>query len=416
MIKELRLTNWKSFEGATLYVDPLTILIGTNASGKSNVLEALLFLKQVAEGAHLNTSMTEDGKFFGVRGGQDLITTNGASFTKLELVMDSNTNTNIEYSYSISFESTPIDGIKISEESLSWRDSALENKTFNPIFLAKKTDIPKNGHAEVIFDGISNKPEWEWVVPTYRSILSSIIATNANLREESKTGIQEVIAIITQIHILDPIPANMRGYSPLARSLKPDASNIAGVLAALDEIRKNEVEAVLTSYLKRLPERDIIQVGTRKVGLNNTDAMLYCEEHWKQNESYNVDARGMSDGTLRFLAIMTAVLTIPEKSLLVIEEIDNGFHPSRAKLLIEFLKEIGVKRNVDVVCTTHNPAFLDALGNDMIVFISVVHRDNDTGASTITLLEDIEALPRLLARGSVGDITTEGLLEQVIQK
>jgi len=42
MIKELTLTNWKSFEKATLYIDPLTIIIGANASGKSNTLDALL--------------------------------------------------------------------------------------------------------------------------------------------------------------------------------------------------------------------------------------------------------------------------------------------------------------------------------------------------------------------------------------
>lgn len=40
MIKELNLKNWKSFKDSTLYIDPLTILIGTNASGKSNLLDA----------------------------------------------------------------------------------------------------------------------------------------------------------------------------------------------------------------------------------------------------------------------------------------------------------------------------------------------------------------------------------------
>lgn len=42
MIKELRLINWNSFAGATLYIYPLTILIDSNASGKSNYLDAVL--------------------------------------------------------------------------------------------------------------------------------------------------------------------------------------------------------------------------------------------------------------------------------------------------------------------------------------------------------------------------------------
>lgn len=45
MIKELTLENWKSFDKTTLYIDPLTVLIGLNASGKSNVLDALQFLQ-----------------------------------------------------------------------------------------------------------------------------------------------------------------------------------------------------------------------------------------------------------------------------------------------------------------------------------------------------------------------------------
>jgi AAA15 family ATPase/GTPase len=50
MIKELKLRNWKSFKDTTLYIDPLTIVIGINASGKSNILEAQLFLQRVVSG------------------------------------------------------------------------------------------------------------------------------------------------------------------------------------------------------------------------------------------------------------------------------------------------------------------------------------------------------------------------------
>lgn len=54
MLKELHLKNWKSFKEATLYIDPLTVLIGTNASGKSNVLEALEFLRRMASGEDIH--------------------------------------------------------------------------------------------------------------------------------------------------------------------------------------------------------------------------------------------------------------------------------------------------------------------------------------------------------------------------
>jgi AAA15 family ATPase/GTPase len=68
----------------------------------------------------------------------------------------------------------------------------------------------------------------------------------------------------------------------------------------------------------------------------------------------------MSDGTLRFIAILIALMTRPEKSLLIVEEIDNGLHPSRSGLLIKVLRELGEKRKIDLLVTTHNPALLDA--------------------------------------------------------
>lgn len=36
--------------------------------------------------------------------------------------------------------------------------------------------------------------------------------------------------------------------------------------------------------------------------------MLYCKEKWVKGKTIEVDAREMSDGTLRFLAIITAIL------------------------------------------------------------------------------------------------------------
>ena len=46
MIKEFRFQNWKSFGESVLYIDPLTFVIGTNASGKSNILDAISFLSR----------------------------------------------------------------------------------------------------------------------------------------------------------------------------------------------------------------------------------------------------------------------------------------------------------------------------------------------------------------------------------
>ena len=60
MIKEIRIKNWKSFGQATLYLDPLTVMIGTNASGKSNVLDGIEFLSRVVKGIELQAALNGD--------------------------------------------------------------------------------------------------------------------------------------------------------------------------------------------------------------------------------------------------------------------------------------------------------------------------------------------------------------------
>ena len=61
MLKQLILENWKSFRYAELPIDPLTVLIGTNASGKSNVVEALEFLQRIVRGEDVEILTGDDG-------------------------------------------------------------------------------------------------------------------------------------------------------------------------------------------------------------------------------------------------------------------------------------------------------------------------------------------------------------------
>ena len=53
MLTQIKLENFKSYKTGTLHLAPLTVLIGANASGKSNVIEALRLLARIAEGERL---------------------------------------------------------------------------------------------------------------------------------------------------------------------------------------------------------------------------------------------------------------------------------------------------------------------------------------------------------------------------
>ena len=69
MLKKLILENWKSFRYAELPLDPLTVLIGTNASGKSNVVEALEFLQRTFIRKDIRPALVGDSTLSSIRGG-----------------------------------------------------------------------------------------------------------------------------------------------------------------------------------------------------------------------------------------------------------------------------------------------------------------------------------------------------------
>lgn len=412
MLKELKLHHWKSFEQATLYIDPLTILIGTNASGKSNTLDALLFLQRVASGVGIFQAINGDVNLPPIRGGMEWVCRKPAKTFTLELTLGSAIESQ-DFRYQLSVQ---VSGAKaeMSSEELTLLKYGPRSQTPKEIrlFYTQPQESSAPGIPAYFSSGTKGPGKR---IDVNRSHITLAQADVLNLRREVQDGVRQVLTQLQQIFVFDPIPSHMRAYAPLSEKLQADGSNISGVLAALDPPRKAEVESTLTEYLKALPERDIQRVWTELVGKFQTDAMLYCEEGWAGSESHTVDARGMSDGTLRYLAIVTAMLTRQAGSLLVIEEVDNGLHPSRAHVLVEMLRTLGKERGIDVIVTTHNPALLDAAGARMVPFITVTHRDNTTGASLLTQLEDIQQLPKLMASGSLGRLSTEGRIEDALK-
>lgn len=368
MITKLHLVNWKSFEDSILYIDPLTFLIGTNASGKSNVLDAFLFLHLLMKGQTLEDAATA------IRGGEDWIIRKGQTWFELGVTIEKD---GLEYVYEINVKRLNV-GLTFVQNIIYTSAKDNKEKVFN--------------EEDVAFD----------------------VSTNINLAVEKSLPKQEakdVLAVVRDalksVFVLNPDPQAMRRYSKLSKELRMDAGNIAGVIAALPSDEKKLLEEKLTKYVKPLPERDINKITAVTVGLAGTDAMLYCYEDW--NPETPVDARGMSDGTLRFIAIIVSLLTLKSGSLLIIEEVDNGLHPSRAKELVKVLKEISGERQIDVLCTTHNPVLVDELGNGMIPFISFVKRDK-VGNSYVQLLEDKDNLAKLMASGTVGDMMKEDVI------
>ncbi|RCJ30903.1 ATPase [Nostoc minutum NIES-26] len=465
MLKQLILENWKSFRYAELPLDPLTVLIGTNASGKSNVVEALEFLQRIARGENIEAALAGDKTLPSIRGGVEWAARKPYSEFTLKTIIQTIDNTT-DLLYEIKVQTKP--DTKIVQEAVEVVENYNQNSHENMVILSRhnlkqsclseaigqfnniEKEITKLRDVTTIYqntveelkalkiqleklgDNIDNNI-WKSTIservdslenlkntiinqiPTHNKSIDDINILNNDLKNEIEK-IKTIIPKLIKIFVINPIPSRMRNYSSISDDFESDGSNIAGVLAALPDERKLEVEATLSAYVKNLPEGDIKKVFAEPVGRLKTDAMLYCEEEWKPGHITEIDAKTMSDGTLRFLAILTALLTRPEGSQVLVEEIDNGLHPSRAELLVRILREIGAKRNIDILITTHNPALLDALGPEIVPFVVVAHRDSETGESKLTLLEDIENLPLLLASGTLGKLATKGAIERSLSE
>ena len=414
MLTSLTVENWKSFEKATLHIDALTVLIGMNASGKSNLLEAFAFLNRIMNGASLTAALQGDVGFPAIRGGFEWAPRRPARTFVLDAVFYHEKSVDCVYRIECGVSAI---GCELLQENLDRIDFQIDDFGNRLSGSGRRTPLIATGQGGLV-------PSMHVAFPSEKSLGTILISRqHSSLYQltlfeqlgQLSPAFDTVVHYLRDVFILDPIPTHMRGYKPLSERFDADGGNIAGIIAGLPDNRRHEVEASLTRYAKQLPERDVIRVYTATVGKFNSDAMLYCEEQFSDTaEIATVDARGLSDGTLRFLAIVTALLTRPAGSLLIIEEVDNGLHPSRSGLLLDMLRDIGRDRNIDVLVTTHNPALLDAAGPSMVPFITVAHRDPKTGASCLTLLEDIAQLPKLLAQGPIGRITSEGSIERAL--
>jgi predicted ATPase len=390
MITELRLRNWKSFFDATLFIDPITVIIGTNASGKSNIFDALKLLSALASPIDIMDIAKN------VRGGAEGIIRRGEQMCNLTITMEGDKSSEqLIYEVALAFDEQR--NIYIKDESL-----ILATTKKNLVMFERKELDEMNKSLVSVALYTEGKPRYQ-NFSAKTSVLSQIEYVNCVRRIKDST--LTVVNNLRKIRLSNPIPERMRDFAPLSKTIAEDASDLAGYLANLDEELKSGTYEAILKYLKPLPDRDIKSIRADKIPMTDK-AMLFCTEEWTAGHTQEQSALGMSDGTLRFAGIIAMLITAEDKALILLEELDKGVHPSRAKDLVKMLKEIGKQKKLDIICTTHNATFVDELGPQMIPFISYIKRNEENGCTDIHLLEENEQLARLMASKSVGDMMT----------
>ncbi len=419
MLTAITFNSFKSYKNARLPLAPLTVLIGANASGKSNAIEAMRLLAWLAQG-HKLTSIQYAGADRVVRGRvEDLPYNKGESFT---LGCQTNEPEWSRLSMTISHRE---DGLHISGETLEWNSESGNNV---PLYALTEPSAGQNTDVRVAYNNFtrgSNKP---YVVCSDQMAIFTQLTSSAPFQEKYKKS-QEDIPVITKkyerwlsaMFFLDSVPVKMRGYAfPSEKRLQGDGSNLSGMLYNLwGEEQQAEQEpfkthrAEILQFIQSLPEQDISKLSflTEPRG----GVMVQLTETFGGN-AVEYDASLLSDGTLRVLAIAAAMLSAEEGSLVVIEEIDNGVHPSRASHLLERIRMIAERRQLRVLLSTHNPALLDALPESAIPEVVFCYRDPKDGTSCLVRLEDLPEYPELIAQGRLGYLAASGTLERFVKQ
>ena len=122
----------------------------------------------------------------------------------------------------------------------------------------------------------------------------------------------------------------------------------------------------------------------------------------------------LSDGTLRFAAITAAFFQPAMPKVMTIEEIENGIHPSRLRLLIELLRSQTESGATQVFATTHSPTVLEWLEESEHRTTFLAARDESTGESTIRPVIDVPHFKEVVEKYPLADLLAEGWLEAVL--
>lgn len=407
MIKCFIFENFKSFEKAELNIESLTTLIGTNASGKSNAIEGIKILSELATGMELGVILDGTKSINGtVRGGSRGCPRFKTSAFKLGCLVSFDDDTDILYEIKISVENR----IYIEEEALYQMPvDRLEPKT-NIIF---KTKAAKPDEVDIKTAYRNDTQETDVVCTRTSAILPQMLTKLPQDAEEQLNVqcIQTVMDALKSIIVLDPVPQNMRDYTRISDfDLRVNCDNISSVMKHMctDKEKKKQLLNVICD----LPENEVLDIEFIETMIG--DVIFALKEKYI-NSTELVDARKLSDGTLRCMAILTAVLASSSNSMIVMEEVDNGIHPGRVQKLMDNLSRIGKERNIDVVVTTHNAMLMNQYKKEQLVGVSVVYREDEQGTSKFIPFVDIDDFPSILAAGGLGNAMIDNRLISAIK-
>jgi predicted ATPase len=380
MFSSIKLTNFLSFgeASAEIPLGKLNVLVGTNGSGKSNLLEAFALLKATPTDL---LSAFSDGS--GIR---DWLWKSGASalpVAELEVVLNNSRDSDkLRY------------GLKFTEARQRFR---LEDEILEYAKARDGGDRPyffyhfENGRGVINVKGRERRLQEEQI-----DIDQSILAQRKD--PESYPELTRVGSDFGKIHLYRdwsfgrntaprlPQKADLRN-----EYLSPKCENLVLVLNRLCGVPATK--KLILDHLKALYEGidDLsFQIEGGTVQLFLTEGMA------------SIPATRLSDGTLRYLCLLAILCHPSPPPIICIEEPELGLHPDILPKIAELL--LAASEKCQIIVTTHSDSIIDAL-TERPETVLVTERHSDK--TTISRLETAK-LKTWLETYRLGQLWTRG--------
>ena len=334
MITQIHVKNFRSLADVTIDLEPLTILVGTNGSGKSNAVDVLRFLRDILTRG-LDTAIMDRHGMSALRRwspkGKPYDIHIGISFL----------GEDFQGEYSFTLGSEKRGEYRVKSELLTINainGKAIEYEIKNGEWVKPSKSILRNAKFLLPVDQIDL--QLLKLVRMFEPTVSSRFVSSP-YRFFSNMGFYTIF------------PNNLREPQKSANPYPLDegGQNMASVLRNIkskktDNLFKSIVEA-LSKVTPGLEDIFVTQVGGYYV------TRLLYKANVKGDRRPTFELSQESDGTLRMLGILTALYQIPARTLLTIEEPELTIHPGALGVLFDVINEASMRNQV--IITTHSP-------------------------------------------------------------
>jgi predicted ATPase len=408
MFRTLILDEFKNFQRAKLPLSPFTLLVGANASGKSNIREAFRFINGVARGYSLAEIVGEkwiDGGvrvWHGVRGGAPHLIRFGSERMSLQTTFtapagDSHRPLSFDYRLDVALREDL--ALRVVREHLK--------ESGRYIYDTHPDGEPRGGAGPTIkarikkFGG-GHPPDDTFLEdrPILGQFASSAVATEA-----VKRIARSAIDYLNSMAFLDLSPHAAREASQAGISTLGDrGENLSSVLREIcAEPGKREQ---LTSWVRALTPTDAVDFKFA------VDANGRVMAELVEARGAEIPLTAASDGTVRFLAMIAALMNPARPHLLFFEELENGIHPNRIFLLLDLISQSVTNTSSQIVATSHSPQLLVHAYRTANARPCLVYRAGG-GAARVVDVKNSPALRAVLSEDDPAALMAAGWFEDV---